>query len=93
VAVYSNSTDGMVLGDQCSKCIFGEKACPILQAQLEYNYSQHDSRVAKQILETIVSTQYSCEMMHRFEKELSVCDPKLTMCSACHCDISFDCAY
>lgn len=41
MAYFANSTEGSILDKQCAECIIPDDApCPILSAQMTYNYDQ-----------------------------------------------------
>lgn len=37
---FSNGCEGMVLDDQCQRCLLGQDACPVYLVQLQHNYDQ-----------------------------------------------------
>ena len=38
MAYFANGTEGMCFDEQCSRCKYGEDACPIAFVQTMYNY-------------------------------------------------------
>jgi hypothetical protein len=71
MAYFSNGTEGEVLDEQCSRCKFGERACPIFWVQSCYNYDACNVSIARKILDDLVNDDGSCEMFKTFEEELS----------------------
>nr|WP_319268253.1 hypothetical protein [uncultured Draconibacterium sp.] len=71
MAYFSNGAEGAILDEQCSKCKYGEKECPIALAQLEYNYEAVNNHVATSILNTIVDEKGVCQMRETFKKDLA----------------------
>ena len=72
MAYFSNGSEGMCFGDQCSKCIFGQKACPIAWVQIDNNYEAANNPVARKILDYLVKNDGTCAMYEEFESRLSV---------------------
>lgn len=64
MAYFSNGSEGMVFDDQCAKCRFGDKPCPIALVQIEYNYDQHNDKsgTATKILNTLVKDNGECSV-------------------------------
>lgn len=60
MAYFSNGSEGMVFDDQCSKCKFGDKPCPIAFVQLTYNYDACNNEVATKILNELVKPDGTC---------------------------------
>lgn len=71
MAYFSNSTDGELFCEQCSKCKYGEKPCPIALVQMEYNYDACNNEVATKILELLVKDDGTCEMRKMFKKDFA----------------------
>lgn len=74
MAYFSNSSEGMVLDDQCSRCKLstGDLPCPILMAQMNYNYEACGNSIATAILNDIVAPGGACQMFSRFPDLLAV---------------------
>jgi hypothetical protein len=62
MAYFSNGTEGMVLDNQCSECIYGEEPCPIALMQLEFNYEQIGNTLARRIMDTLIDEKGICQM-------------------------------
>ena len=71
MAYFSNSSDGAVFDEQCSKCKYGQDSCPIANAQFLYNYDACNNKVATDILNTIVNENGICQMRDTFKKDLA----------------------
>ena len=71
MAYFSNSSDGAIFDEQCSKCKYGEDSCPIAAAQFLYNYDACGNKVATNILNTIVDEKGICQMRDTFKKDLA----------------------
>jgi hypothetical protein len=74
MAYFSNGSEGMVFDEQCQKCKYGNKPCPIAFAQAEYNYSAVNNQVATDILNTLVTNNGTCQMWKEFEVDFAI-DP------------------
>jgi len=74
MAYFSNGTEGMVFDEQCSKCKYGDKPCPIAFAQMNYNYESANNDVATKILNTLVKDDGTCEMWKTFKTDFAI-DP------------------
>ena len=70
MASFSNSSDGDALEYQCMHCKYGDEACPIYWVQTNYNYEACNNKVAKAILDNLVSDETGCQMFKRFKKDL-----------------------
>ncbi len=62
MAYFPNGTAGEVFDEQCCKCIFGERSCPIAWVQMEYNYKACNIEVARAILDDLVKNDGTCAM-------------------------------
>lgn len=72
MAYFGNSCEGNVFETQCSKCVYGEDACPIALVQIIYNYEACNNKTAREILDTLVKNDGTCAMFHKFENDLSI---------------------
>lgn len=72
MAYFSNGTEGEVFDEECSKCIFGDKPCPIALVQAEFNYSACNVPVARKILDALVKNSGECAMRKTFNDELTI---------------------
>lgn len=52
----------MVFDEQCAKCKYGDKPCPIALVQLTYNYDAVNNPVATKILDALVKHDGTCTM-------------------------------
>ncbi len=65
MAYFANSSEGDVLTLQCEQCRLPDDApCPILGAQLAYNYDQVDKgqEMLRECLSSLVSNTGRCHM-------------------------------
>ncbi len=64
MAYFSNGSEGTVFDDQCAKCKYGKKPCPIAWVTMNYNYDQHNDKsgVASKILNDLVTDKGECKM-------------------------------
>ncbi len=69
MAYFSNSTEGLVLDAQCSKCKYGKEACPIALVQMTYNYEAVNNETATNILNGLVDKDGICQMRKTFAKD------------------------
>lgn len=76
MAYFSNGSEGMVFDDQCAKCKFGQKPCPIALVQVSYNYDQlrDKSGVARNILNTLVKPDGTCTVWEMAKTDFAI-DP------------------
>lgn len=76
MAYFANGTEGMVFEEQCTRCIFGQKPCPIAWVQVNYNYDAVGNKVATNILGDLVKQDGTCTMFREFEDTLATEDWK-----------------
>ncbi len=74
MAYFSNGSEGMVFDDQCQKCKYGQKPCPIALVQINYNYDACNNDVATKILDSLVKDDGTCAMWKTFETDFAI-DP------------------
>jgi len=74
MAYFPNGTEGAVFDEQCSKCKYGDKPCPIAFAQMEYNYEACNNKTAKSILDLLVKDNGTCSMWREFKTDFEI-DP------------------
>jgi hypothetical protein len=72
MAYFANGSEGECFNDQCAKCIFGEKPCPIAEVQFEYNYDACNIKTAREILDVLVKDDGTCTMLNRFKDVLEI---------------------
>jgi len=62
MAYFSNGSEGTVFDDQCARCKYGTKPCPIAFVQMDANYDQHNdtSGTATKILNHLVKDDGTC---------------------------------
>ena len=72
MAFFSNGTEGMVFDEECSTCIHGEKSCPISLVQMIYNYEARNNKVAREILDTLVSQDGKCAIKKAFPEHFCI---------------------
>lgn len=75
MAYFSNSGDGEAFDEQCGKCKYGDKQCPIAFVQMQYNYEACNNKTASDILGALVKNDGTCTMFKAFEKDFYVNDP------------------
>lgn len=71
---FSNGSEGIVFDNQCSKCKYGTKPCPIALTQITYNYDAVNNEVATKILDTLVGDDGNCQMWKEFKQDFEI-DP------------------
>lgn len=76
---FSNGSDGMVFDEQCAKCKYGNKSCPIAAVQHLYNYDakvaeNNGDKTASLILDALVQDNGTCNMWKEFKSDLAI-DP------------------
>lgn len=69
MAYFSNGSEGMVFDEQCAKCKYGDKTCPIALVQITYNYEAVNNDVATNILDTLVKQDGTCTMWELAKKD------------------------
>jgi Fe-S-cluster-containing hydrogenase component 2 len=74
MAYFSNGSAGMVFDDQCNKCKYGMKPCPIALVQMSYNYDAVNNEVATNILDALVKDDGTCQMWKEFKDDFAI-DP------------------
>lgn len=70
MAYFANGSEGELFYEQCTRCRFGEEACPIFEAQVSFNYEAVGNKIATNILNVLVHDDGTCEMFKRFENTL-----------------------
>ena len=69
MAYFPNGTAGMVLDEQCDKCLIDHDwPCPILLAQTHYNYDQCDIPKMQELLNMLVDSVGYCMMKPLLDK-------------------------
>jgi len=79
MAYFSNGTEGEVFDNQCSKCKYGDKPCPIALAQYTYNYDACNNEVARKILNLLVENDGTCTMWKEFRNDFEINPNQLNM--------------
>ena len=74
MAYFSNSSDGSVFDAQCSKCKFGNYACPVAAMQLLWNYDQVGNKLAEQIMDNFVKQDGTCTVFEMAKEDFEI-DP------------------
>lgn len=79
MAYFSNGSEGTVFEDQCAKCKYGERACPIALVQVLYNYDavkaeNAGDKTATLILDALVQNNGTCNMYKEFKADFAI-DP------------------
>lgn len=72
MAYFSNSSEGSLFDEQCTKCKYGQECCPIALVQMNHNYSACNNKEARTILDTLVSDDGTCAMWKEFRKDLEI---------------------
>ena len=72
MAYFSQSYEGSRFEDECARCKFGDKPCPIRPAwvQYEHNYDAANNDTASAILDYLVSNTGECAMLRQFPELL-----------------------
>lgn len=74
MAYFSNSTEGMVLDEQCCSCVLfnaeypSDLWCPIAYVQMDYNYKQIGNDLAREIINQLVNEEGECQLKPTLEK-------------------------
>lgn len=71
MAYFSNGSEGMVFDEQCGKCRYGQKPCPIALVQMDNNYEACNNKVARNILDNLVKNDGTCKMYETFKDDFS----------------------
>jgi len=79
MAYFSNSTEGSVFDEQCAKCKYGERPCPIFLVQVNYNYEACNNKLARTILDTLVAQDGTCRMWEEFRDDFEIDPNQLKM--------------
>ncbi|MBA7500883.1 hypothetical protein ES704_03645 [subsurface metagenome] len=79
MAYFANSTEGECFDEQCSKCKYGELPCPIWLVQSNHNYDACNNKIARQILDELVSDDGTCTMFEEFKKDFNIDARELTL--------------
>jgi len=74
MAYFSNSTEGDVFDEQCGRCKYGEKPCPIAFVQTFYNYEACNNKTASAILDNLVKNDGTCAMFEMDPKTFALKD-------------------
>jgi len=74
MAYFANGIEGEVFYHQCSLCKYGDKDCPIAFVQEMYNYDACNNKVARKILDELVTDNGTCAMWKEFQKDFRI-DP------------------
>ena len=69
MAYFSNSSEGEVFDEQCARCKYGTKPCPIALVQMNFNYDAVNNEVATEILNTLVKSDGTCTMHEEFKED------------------------
>lgn len=72
MAYFSNGSEGMRFDEQCSKCKYGDRPCPIAWVQLEYNCKAVDEETAAKILNHLVKDDGTCTMYELAKDDLAL---------------------
>lgn len=71
MAYFSNGSEGMVFDEQCAKCKFGDKPCPIAFVQMDANYDQlkDTTGTARKILDHLVKDDGTCTVFEMAKQD------------------------
>jgi hypothetical protein len=72
MAYFANGTDGSVFDEQCSKCKYGDKPCPIAATQILHGYESCNNKQARQILDELVKDDGTCTMWKTFRQDFEI---------------------
>jgi hypothetical protein len=79
MAYFSNGSEGECFAEQCMRCKYGDKPCPIFMVQSEYNYKACNNEIASKILNELVKQDGTCTMFDNFKHDLDT-EGQLKMC-------------
>lgn len=74
MAYFSNSSEGMILDEQCANCVFGKDPCPIALVQMENNYEQKNNPRLRSAMNCLVNEKGLCQMKALVDKRLTNLD-------------------
>jgi hypothetical protein len=74
MAYFNNTTEGELFQEQCNKCKYGERNCPIAYVQLEYHADAVNNETATEILDALVKDDGTCTMWKEFKQDFAI-DP------------------
>lgn len=74
MAYFSNGSEGEVFDNQCGRCKFGSKPCPIALVQGIYNYDAVNNEVATKILHELVYDDGECQVFEMAKTDFEI-DP------------------
>lgn len=69
MAYFANGNERMCFDEQCARCKYGEKPCPIALVQFDYNYEACNNQLASSILNQLVKNNGDCTMFLAFKKD------------------------
>ncbi len=72
MAYFSNGSEGEVFDEQCSRCKYGDKPCPIALVQTLYNYDACNNKVATNILDSLVKDDGTCTMFEMCKQDFFI---------------------
>lgn len=70
MAYFSNSTEGMVLDEQCEQCIHEDPGagCPVAFVHLNFNYTQVGNEDLRKAMTMLVNDRGICQMKPFLDK-------------------------
>lgn len=74
MAYFANGTEGEVFDEQCIRCKYGDRCCPIAAVQSMYNYDAVNNLVATEILSNLILDDGTCIMYEQFKTDFAI-DP------------------
>jgi len=81
MAYFPNSDSGSLFDEQCARCKYGERCCPIALSQGLYNYDAVNNKTATAILNELVKDDGTCTVFEMAKQDFAI-DPnqlKLTL--------------
>ena len=79
MAYFSNGSEGMVIDDQCSRCIHADEEahCPIAYVQLEFNYDQQKkgNEDLKKAMSVLIDKDGKCNMKPLIDSMKGIVNP------------------
>jgi hypothetical protein len=72
MAYFPNGTAGEALEEQCSKCKYSKRPCPIYTVQCNWNYSACNDKIAREIMDYLVAQDGTCAMFETFKEDLQI---------------------
>lgn len=79
MAYFSNGSEASVFDDQCARCKFGDKPCPIAFVQTNYNYEACNNETARKILDELVKEDGICIVFEMAKTDFQINHNQITL--------------